>query len=461
MRIPAALSLALLACSGGGASAPDAGTGGVTAADARSSGDAVAGGTIGSGGTDGTGGFPPPGCGTDADCPARSRCDVAEIGAPGTCRPSCTEDFECGDSARCQLDAGFCEPLPPCGVGGTCAAGSVCTCHGVCEPASGAACHTDLQCAVAEYCDGCSGTCTPRIPPCGRCADTSAACERRNDACVSVGREGLPHCLRGCAGQATCDALGAGYTCRDVGSGEMACVPPGGECSAAAPCQNDSACPPAHFCNAVGACQAGCTGDVACPEGTLCMGLRCLPACGPSSPCGEPAQCQPDGRCAVPGGCLSSADCPDRETHCDVATHLCAPGCQVDNDCLSAADACVDGRCQPRGCTGNYQCAFGEICDLPTGLCQPAGGHHCETPCDPADESACGGGGNRCLSLQDQDGNALGDFCYEVCQPAPNECPQGYQCVAIDTQGGQGSDMTPAPPPDHLCFRRCDQEPVQ
>lgn len=157
---------------------------------------------------------------------------------------------------------------------------------------------------------------------------------------------------------------------------------------------------------------------------------------------------------------MSSADCAEPETHCDLASHQCRPGCERDDDCLSAADECVDARCRPRGCTGNYQCAFEEVCNLATGQCEHASGRHCETPCDPSDESACGGNGNRCLSLQDRDGNALGDFCFEACQPSPNECPQGYQCVDISDQGSE-PPADPPPAPERLCIRQCNQEPIQ
>jgi hypothetical protein len=78
------------------------------------------------------------------------------------------------------------------------------------------------------------------------------------------------------------------------------------------------------------------------------------------------------------------------------------------------------------------------------------------------DEAACGGAPNKCLSLQDADGNALGDFCFEACQAAPNECPQGYQCVDLNAQSmSMGMPAEPPAEPMFLCIRRCDQEPIQ
>jgi hypothetical protein len=463
MRTPTLLLvLGLVGCSsgGGGSTQADAGAGGDTSGGA---GAAVAGGgTSGSGGANGTGGGAgggaSVGCTTSLDCPGGARCDAAA----GACRPACRNDFECGDRARCRAPEGFCEPLPACDAANPCADGAACNCHGVCEPRDGAPCRTDLQCAVSEYCDACAGACKPRVTPCGRCGDTAAACERPSDLCLPVGGAGLPHCLRGCAGQPTCDALGPGYTCQDVGGGETACVPTSGECAASAACVSDAACPGGEFCNDAGVCQRGCASDNECPNGDLCDNLRCRPACSDAAPCAAPGECQADGHCRVPGGCLSSAECLERETHCDLTTHRCAPGCERDADCLSAADECVDARCRPRGCVANYQCAFGEVCEQASGECRPAGGHHCESPCDPMDEAACGGAPNKCLSLQDADGNALGDFCFEACQAAPNECPQGYQCVDLNAQSmSMGMPAEPPAEPMFLCIRRCDQEPIQ
>ena len=59
--------------------------------------------------------------------------------------------------------------------------------------------------------------------------------------------------------------------------------------------------------------------------------------------------------------------------------------------------------------------------------------------------------GQRCLSLQDEDENPLGDFCFEPCQEEPNACPQGYSCETLeDPNVGELK----------LCIRRCDQNPM-
>ena len=386
-------------------------------------------------------------CGSHDDCPPGARCVPGE----GVCRPACDNDFECGSSAECGPN-GWCVPLERCGEDGACSNGKNCNCHGVCETTVGDACTMDLQCDADAYCDACGGQCKPKVEPCGRCSDRSSVCERHSDVCQPLGRAGWPYCLRGCAGQGNCDMLGPGYECRPIDANRSACLPRGGECSQPGDCNADSDCPDTHFCNERLFCQLGCVGDVECPTGMVCTNLHCHPACSVDDDCGSSGECRPDGHCRIPGGCVSSADCPEPETHCDLTSQMCAPGCERDNDCLDANKECVDGRCLERGCAGNYHCAFGEICELESGRCVEAQGRHCEAGCDPQDENACGGPPARCLSLQDDEDNEVGDFCFEACQPAPNECPQGYSCVDLQDQDGNVVGQQ--------CVRRCDREPI-
>jgi len=197
----------------------------------------------------------------------------------------------------------------------------------------------------------------------------------------------------------------------------------------------------------------GCSDDSNCPVGEICNAGRCGPPCAGDGDCEAPAVCRDDGRCAVPGGCVTSADCAEAETYCDRAVGMCTPGCEVDDDCQDATRACSGGSCVVRGCTGAFQCSFGEVCDLDSNRCAVAEGRHCEPDCDPMDESSCGGEGRRCLSLQDEEMNPLGDFCFEPCGEDPNACPQGYQCVDLEDQDGN--------PMGNLCIRRCDLDPFR
>ena len=78
-------------------------------------------------------------------------------------------------------------------------------------------------------------------------------------------------------------------------------------------------------------------------------------------------------------------------------------------------------------------------------------GAHCEPGCDPqAQDVLCGGEGSKCLSLEDRDGNPVGDFCFEACEAEPNECPKGYSCVEL--MDDMGAAM------GNLCIRDCTLE---
>ena len=384
-------------------------------------------------------------CMSDEACPSGARCDLESM----SCVASCERDSECGANAAC-ID-GLCIEQAQCdgGVGGTCAEGQVCSCMGLCLPLTGNPCQGDLQCQVSEYCDLCQGQCRAKIEPCGAC-DDSASCERSGDICAPVGQEGDTYCLRACVGQGSCDNLGPGYLCESLGDAGTFCVPEAGACQALTQCERDAECDAGFFCNERAQCQPGCENDTTCSEGLLCQGLRCAPPCTADSDCSaEGAVCEGDGRCRIPGGCQSSRDCAEPETYCDLDTLRCVSGCQVDNDCQDANQECVHGACQARGCTGNFQCGFGQVCELETGTCVMAEGRHCEAGCDPMNsETSCGTEGQRCLSLQDEEENPIGDFCFEPCEPEPNACPQGYSCQELQDPNN-GSTFS-------LCIRTCE-----
>ncbi|MGB0648114.1 MAG: hypothetical protein ACPGQS_13105, partial [Bradymonadia bacterium] len=334
----------------------------------------------------------------------------------------------------------------------------VCDCDGICRPAPEEPCSTDLQCDVADYCDTCAGGCAARSEQCEPCNSDSqcasnARCRTPNGGILTstpgVTAQGV--CMRQCQG--SCDLLGPGFEC--VSSGDVSvCAPETGMCGSLLNCSLDADCAPNEFCNERGRCQIGCAEDSECVAGTLCQSGRCLPPCDGANPCETPLICD-DGRCVVENGCATSRDCSMAETFCDRTSNMCVPGCEVDNDCQDAGLQCVSGNCRERGCGGNFQCAFGQVCELDTGACQDAEGRHCEEGCDPQMEGSCGPSGI-CVTLQDDDGNPLGDFCFESCLQAPNECPQGYQCVEFEQDAGGMSGGSP----ESYCVRDCTYSPL-
>jgi hypothetical protein len=131
---------------------------------------------------------------------------------------------------------------------------------------------------------------------------------------------------------------------------------------------------------------------------------------------------------------------------------MCVEGCRADADCPGLQICGENNRCAPRPCDGNYLCAYGQVCDIPAGTCVEPEGPYCE-PCDAEAESQCGGDPNKCLRFQDDDGNALGDFCAPACDPAnPDACPVGYTCSELQDENGD--------PAGAVCTRACYRDPV-
>ena len=65
------------------------------------------------------------------------------------------------------------------------------------------------------------------------------------------------------------------------------------------------------------------------------------------------------------------------------------------------------------------------------GMCYDTEGPYCDT-CNPDDENPCGPEENKCIELQDKDGNAMGDFCAVACGTDPdNICPSGLQAKVL------------------------------
>jgi hypothetical protein len=388
----------------------------------------------------------------NASCTSNDDCSSPQACHPESnmCQVTCSTSEECVGDTLC-LES-FCQSAPRCDDSTPCPASLTCDCNNVCVTQVGAMCTTPLQCSTQEYCSMCEKQCKPKVAPCEPCTE-SDSCERSADLCTSLNNESV--CLRACTGQGTCDNLGPGYTCEALSETDSTtyCKPTAGSCATLTGCGADQDCPVGEYCNDRQQCQPGCIDDTACAGGLLCQGLRCEPPCSTNGDCQEGAECQMDGYCKIPGGCQSSRDCLEAETYCDLSLLMCLAGCQVDDDCLDATQVCQNGSCTRRGCEFNYQCSFGEVCDVPSATCVMAEGRHCEINCDPmASDTSCGDGGQRCLSLQDEDENPLGDFCFEPCQEEPNTCPQGYTCTVIPDPNDMQNELS-------LCFRNCSNTP--
>ncbi len=328
-------------------------------------------------------------------------------------------------------------------------AGAVCTCEGLCEVPAGAACTEDRNCGTPRYCNACTGYCEAQARLCEPCEAENGCVD--GGACLPFASGGS-FCGAPCLADAGCPR---GFRCAEVaGVAARQCVPTAGRCADVALCEADADCPLGRICQSqTGQCTAGCV-DGGCPNGDVCVTGRCKPPCGSDADCTAPEVCGDGGKCRVPGSCEVRSDCPAPETYCDRETGRCADGCQEDLDCQDAAKMCRDGRCVAKGCTANYQCAFGQVCDA-AGACvpYPASEPHCAS-CD----AASGGGPtcgepNLCVTFQGDDGQPLGDHCLVPCKDDPDHaCPSGWQCRRFDDPEGGAARF--------FCARPCYVAPL-
>jgi len=372
-------------------------------------------------------------CDDENPCAEGSVCD-ADL---GRCVPSCRDDDDCGATSRCGASR-RCEPRQACTTTADCG-GDVCdTCLGVCVASRGStACVSRANCGFDEYCDACVGLCVASATLCDPCS-SDESCGEVEDQCLDY-QSGGSFCGRACG------SCPVGYTCHpDL----QQCVAISGDCVQVRQCESALDCPAGQTCTPARVCAPGCDGDEACPGDNVCVVGDCVPPCENDAACTAPATCV-DRRCRVPGGCLSSRDCEEAETYCDRNTFRCVPGCEVDNDCGTAASECSGGTCIVAGCRGNFSCAFGQVCDLDAGACVEPDGPYCD-PCDGGDIDSCGAR-SICGTFSDDDGNEEGAFCLVECSADPdNRCPQGYGCQDVDVDGDQRS----------VCYRICSRDPV-
>ena len=331
----------------------------------------------------------------------------------------------------------------------------------VCVALGKGECDTAAECGSGSYCDPCLRKCLKERPLCDPC-DNDVQCEQSGLGTVCLPYEsGGNFCGRVCVGNGGCPG---NYTCETLpGIKDMQCVPKSKTCSAVGgTCKTDSDCPFQSICNLDYAqCVKGCTDDGNCTNGNVCSLAHCVPPCAATADCvsmAAEASCVTDAdgknHCKIPGGCLGSDECATAETHCDKSLHKCVPGCEVNGDCKDFAMECASGKCQKAGCTANWQCAFGEVCDVPAKTCKKAEGLYCAT-CNPDDQDVkdCGGKPNICFKMQDSQKNDKGAFCGITCSSdAGGPCPQGWACQDIKDDKGVSQGK--------LCLRQCYNQPV-
>jgi hypothetical protein len=320
-------------------------------------------------------------------------------------------------------------------------------------------CDTFDECASGEYCDPCSRTCKKSRTVCDPCeVDAQCAGAENGSTCIPYAAGGN-FCGQACIGDAGCPKA---FTCKQItGVATKQCVPKNGSCAPGSGlCKLDSDCPFQFICNPeYGACVKGCTSDLSCPQvdttPDVCSLGHCVTPCSADSECtgfAADAKCV-DFHCKIPGGCLTSVECP-AEQHCPLATHKCAPGCETDSDCQDAAKSCENSACVVKGCTMNYDCAYGKVCNATSGACEDPTLPYC-APCDDQDQNvtACGGKPAMCGKTKDSAGKEFGPFCFLPCTTdATGPCPQGYGCQEVKDDKGVVQAK--------LCIRQCQYQPT-
>jgi len=352
-----------------------------------------------------------------------------------------------------------------------------CNCKGFCIEGN---CEEDKNCGSASYCGPCDKKCHIRVDICKPCEDTSQCTTDVEAIChgipLSEGVASQPVCLQRCMPNGHCPGT-TSYQCSDVGEADYwLCVPLSGDCGQLRQCARDSDCkngkichPDTHMC-----IDAQCDSDLQCGYPStpkVCAMGRCIDACSKDETTGKVSGCDQekpewasdrpwlceDGHCKIKGACFSPTECTEAETYCDLVTHKCMPGCKIDIDCKDSGKICFNGKCIDKGCTHNYECSFGQVCEKTTGKCEDAPDIFCKTcTASQQDKSGdCGDSDTMCLKLQDKDGNDIGSFCFPPCAGDPKDvdtCPQGYQCAEIQEKDQSGNVKNTY----HQCFRNCN-----
>lgn len=250
----------------------------------------------------------------------------------------------------------------------------------------------------------------------------------------------------------------------------------GGSTQPPGKCSTSTDCPMGEFCNKAGSCQTdlGCSINTDCPNGQTCSvsgGVgQCL--CKGDSQCASGQSCNAAGKCQGQSYCTSNIDCTsagffcDTLSHacipqgtcaqdlqcpqgniCNLTTHRCAQGCQIDGDCALLdytqtppayiPAACIGMQCVPHGCHSSLNCGVFEVClsgsnglcgtNDPTCTCQTVCGvtQFCAS-CDPTNPLACSNGGV-CLTDLGNSANCSGTGCKYLCGL---DCSQGQVCPA-------------------------------
>jgi alpha-tubulin suppressor-like RCC1 family protein len=278
-------------------------------------------------------------------------------------------------------------------------------------------CSDGNDCNGRETCDLDSGECRPGEP--------------EPDGFVCLG-DPRSICLDG---ECVASECGDGFT--DTGAGEF-CDPPGeGTC--------------------LEGCVLGCEGDGDCADdGNPCNGEEVCDmtdhVCDRTSPPEEGAECGADPRRICLSGSCQDSICGDAwvdggadpAEECDDDNTVQGDGC--DNDCTFSChnpDECQDGLI----CNGVEQCSASHVCEPGSNA---ASGTACEDDGVSCTNDVCNGSGE-CEHPIDSGACRIGDLCFGVGDPNPDNACQECRPVDLQTDWSARPDGTPCPADANPC----------
>ncbi len=167
-----------------------------------------------------------------------------------------------------------------------------------------------------------------------------------------------------------------------------------------------------------------CSDTQPCPtKGAQCIGGQCIVDLCAGVTCEANQYCDPAfGACVPAGGCTANFECPDGAI-CE--NGQCVPGCRFNSDCEQPL-VCVAGDCI-EGCATPQDCEPSTHCDETTGQCQPG----CQFDLNCTDDQYCASEGYPAIG-QCQPGCRNTAYCDQgmFCDPATHQCRPGCSITA-------------------------------
>lgn len=260
-----------------------------------------------------------------------------------------------------------------------------------------------VTCDGDTVCNPIDGACNPPLGLCDLGCLSDELCGGPEDRCVFLNDTNENFCARSCDPEAEEETCPDTYFCAEVGTdtGNFQCIPQSLTCvdrCRGEQCGEGEVCDPlsGDCTEALQLCDDNCTNNDLCG--------------GPNDGCIS----LNDGETVCVTACEDAGDCP--------INFFCA---DLDNRelgvCVPFEVTCTDDRCE------GVECGPNANCNPRTGECVARELELCD-PCGNLDSNACGGEGDLCLNLGEQEGVRCTMDCSET-----GECPnEGYTCVILN-----------------------------